>query len=383
MPTLDDLLKPRTEQQIFDSLRTNILDVAADDGVTLPTNWTSGATLNTILRAVARAMADKEDLQVTMIEAGFWELAEGDWLDLRAQDEGLTRNPASFAKHRIKLTAAAGFGPYVITTGQLWVATPSGLRFNSLAGGTLPLGGTLYLEVKAEQAGSLYNVADGQITILQTPLPGVTITNEVGSLLETGADAETDDALRLRGRLRYPTLSATERVREAYEQIALNAHPDVRRVLVRDDWPRGPNTVDIVIWGSGGISGAALTAVNDAIQLKKGTTADVLVYAATQVNQAVTATIRCLAGYGTQVNTRALARMQDLEDRYPIGGQDSVLYRSQVLDALFVPDSEITGRNGQPNVVRDVALTTPAGNVAMTALQVIKFTPITLTIVEV
>jgi uncharacterized phage protein gp47/JayE len=382
-PTLDELLIPRTEQQVFDSLQAKVLAVAAEQGVVLPTNFTSGGAFLTILRGVASGIADVERLLPELVGAGFLEIASGPWLDLRVEDEGITRNPATFARHTLRLTAAVGFGPYTINPGQLWAGSASGLRFNNTTGGTLPAAGTLDLVFKAEQVGSIYNVATGGINLLLTPLPGVSVTNLVGSLLEVGADEEEDDALRQRARLRYPTLSQTERIALAYERIALNAHPDVRKVLIRDNLPRGQNTVDVVVWGTGGISGPALAAVDASIQSLRGITADVDVYAATQFDQAVTATIRVRAGYGSIVDTKARARLQDLEDRYPIGGEGGLLYRSQISDALFVPDSEIPGRNGLPNVVQDVALTVPAGNPALTPLQVVKFTPLTLTIVEV
>jgi phage-related baseplate assembly protein len=383
MPQLSDLLTPRTEQTIMQSLLERVVAFAAENGVILPDDWQSGAEYRSVLQAAARTNADVEALLPILISSGFTELASAGWLDIAARDAGVPRNPSAFAVHRVRLTAEAGFGPYTITPGQLRASTPGGFFFQSQTDGNLPLAGTLDLNVIAEHPGAVYNVAQGQITVLNTPLPGVTISNLANSLLEAGREEESDESLRQRIRLRWPTTSKTERVREALERIALDAHPDILKVRVRDDLPRGQNTVDVVIWGAGGISLAGLAAARADLDRLKGITANSgtavedWVYPASTLDVPLTANFRVKTGYGSVVNLRARANLQALENRYPIGGDQGKLWRSQVFDALFVTDPTV------PGMVQNLELVSPAADLNLTNLQVVRFTPITINIVEV
>lgn len=65
-----------------------------------------------------------------------------------------------------------------------------------IVGGIIGSGGTLALQVRAQNAGVEGNVAAGAITAPQTPLPGVTFSNEAAT--EGGTEPETDEALAQR-----------------------------------------------------------------------------------------------------------------------------------------------------------------------------------------
>ncbi|MDX2122962.1 MAG: baseplate J/gp47 family protein [Gemmatimonadota bacterium] len=383
MPTLADLIAVRSEQEILASLVARANEVALEMGATLPTNWHEGAEYRTALQAAARTQADFELLIPDLIKGGFTELAEGEWLDMAAANEGVPRNLESFARHTVTLSAQPGFGPYTVVPGQVRASTPGGLYFQGLSGGNLAQGGTLQITVIAEHPGAIYNVAAGQISILNTPLPGVSIANPPDSLVAAGRDRETDAALRERVRLRWPLVSATERVRDAYAKIALDAHPDILKVRVRDDLPRGQNTLDVVLWGAGGLSAQGLAAARAELDRLKGITANVgtpvadWVYPATVLDVPVTANLRVRTGYAAAANSRAVLALQALENRYPIGGEDGKLWRSQVQDALFVVDSAV------PGMVQNVALSAPADDINLSNVQVVRFTPITINITEV
>jgi uncharacterized phage protein gp47/JayE len=364
MPTLDELIRPRTR----DELRQLILDELSRNGFPL-TDFVPGSVGRHV--AVETPALGLEDLWLTIAaiaRGGFLSYAEGPWLDLIAEEfYAVQRKPAVFARGTVRLTAEPGMGPYTIAPGDLWVGTPDGRRFNNTTGGTLPQGGTLDLEVRAESPGAAWNVPDGAITVLHTPLPGVSVTNPPGWLLEAGVDEESDDALRTRCRARWAELGGGS-TRAAYEYWALSAHPSVTKVRVLDNHPRGQGTVDVVVWGEGGIGPSVVSAVDTYIQARRPVTANVLVYAATPRTVAVTATIQVRAGYLAQAQGAVASELTALQRETPIGG---TLYRSRLIEALFA----------RPYAV-NVALSAPAGDVPMAATEALVLSP-TLTWQEV
>mgnify|MGYP005850852683 CR=1 FL=1 len=347
MPTLDQLLQRRSRTQVLQSL----IGILQTQGYAA-TDWEPGSVQRTILEAVAAGIADLEELRLAIARGGYLETAGGDWLDLVAQNMyGLTRKPAEFARHTVRLTAAAGLGPYQIQPAQLWASTASGLRYNNVVGGVLPAGGMLDLEFVAESPGAAYNVPLGSINKLLTPLPGVSVSN-VG-VTRAGVDAETDEALRLRCQLRWASLG-TGATADAYKFWALSADPSITKVRVLDQHPRGQGTVDVIVWGEGGLGSGAVAAADAYIQARRPLTADVLVYAATAATVNVTATVTLRAGFMAATQAEVADRLAELQRSLPIGG---TVYRSALIEALF----------GQHAL--NVELTSPSADVSLGTAQ--------------
>lgn len=352
MPSLQQLLQPRTRDQVMAAL----ISFLQAKGYP-PTDWIEGSVQRTLVELQAAGLADLEALRLEIARGGFLDTATGDYLDLLGQSAyTLTRKQATFARQSFRLTAQAGFGPYSIQPGQLWVGNAAGLRFNNLDGGTLPLGGTLDLEFRAESPGAAYNLPIGSGTIMFTPLPGVTVVNT--GVLEAAIDKEGDAAYRERCRLRWGELGLGA-TRAAYESWALSSTPSVTKVRVLDNNPRGQGTVDVVVWGEGGLGPEAVAAADAYIQQRKPLTANVQVYAATQVNIPVTATIRLRAGFLTQVQAEVATRLAAFQRSLPIG---AIVYRSALVEALFVAN------------VLDVALSAPSTDQTLTPTQAASFT---------
>lgn len=351
MPSLQQLLQPRTRDQVMAAL----ISFLQAKGYP-PSDWIEGSVQRTLVELQAAGLADLEALRLEIARGGFLDTATGDYLDLLGQSAyALARKQATFARQTFRLTAQAGFGPYSIQPGQLWVGNAAGLRFNNLDGGTLPLGGTLDLEFRAESPGAAYNLPLGSGTIMFTPLPGVTIVNT--AVLEAAIDKESDAAFRERCRLRWGELGYGA-TRAAYESWALSSTPSITKVRVLDNNPRGQGTVDVVVWGEGGLGSGAVAAADAYIQQRKPVTANVQVYAATQVNIAITATIRLKAGFLTQVQAEVASRLAAFQQSLPIG---AIVYRSALVEALFVAN------------VLDVALTAPPADQTLTPTQVANF----------
>ena len=97
-----------------------------------------------------------------------------------------------------------------------------GLKYRNITAGTIPAGGSLPLIFEAESPGAQYNVPNNTITVLNTPLNGVTINNpDPGSgtwITSEGSDVETDE--RLKG-LSGSADSAKSLIEEMARQIGL------------------------------------------------------------------------------------------------------------------------------------------------------------------
>lgn len=357
MPTLDELLAPKTRDQ----LRQMLLDELARQGFPLNDFVPGSIARHVAVETPALGLEDLWRTIVQIVRGGYLSTAQGPWLDLLAEEFfAVQRKPATYAQGRIQLTASPGFGPYAIAPGDLWVGTADGLLFNNITGGTLTPGGQLDLEVRAESPGARHNVPAGAIQILHTPLSGVSVTNPAEWLIVAGADEETDDELRKRCRARWAELGGGA-TRRAYEYWALAAHPSATKVRVLDDHPRGQGTVDVVVWGEGGVGAGVVAQVDAYIQDRRPLTANVLVYAATPKVVDVVAHISVQAGYIGWAQGAVLEELNALQRETPIGG---ILYRSRLVEALFA----------RPHVI-NVVLTAPQGDVSMASTEALVLSP--------
>ncbi len=350
---LDDLTRARTREQVvarmLDTLSTD--PTGSDPNKFLPTSYLRGGSLRTLLEIQGEVQADAERTVAALAKGGYLQTASGLWLDAFVSSHyGLSRQPSSYATGLIQISCTAGSGPYDLEAGTVIVSTLSGLRYFSIQGGTVPAGGTLSLEVQAESAGSAFNVTGAAITVLNTPQPGLTVTNAANWLTAAGVDAESDDALRLRAALRW-----TERgggaTRGAYQFWALTASPAIDQVRVLDEHPRGQGTVDVVVWGSGGI-GAGPVALADAyIQARRPVTADVHVYRATENTAIVPLSLYAPGADRTRIEGQILTNLAAVQKAIPIGG---VLYTSALIEAAMEPAGMIDAK--LPDTYHDIEL---------------------------
>lgn len=363
--TLEQLLKPLSPKEALSLLLTALSEheaAARVQGLRFPvTDWHSGGVVHTLLRMQAEGLADLSRLIPKVAAMGFLQYADGASLDeLALSQYGLTRKPALYTYGLVTLSAEEGFGPYTIEPEQMWLGTPSGLRFLNVEGGVLPQGGSLSLMVRAESPGAAYNVPPGSISVLHTPLPGVTCTNPTDWINQAGVDQESDAGLRMRCQLRWAELGYGA-TRDAYEFWARSAHPAVTKVRVLDQHPRGQGTVDVVLWGEGGLAESDVAQVADYIQIRRPLTANVAVYAATARHIPVQATLRVRQGQGSLALAQALQRLGALQRELPIG---AVVYRSALIEALYI----------RPYVV-DVSLVEPQANIPLGEVEAAVFVP--------
>lgn len=146
-----------------------------------------------------------------------------------------------------------------------------------------------------------------------------------------GVDAESDAALRIRAALRWAERGGGATA-DAYKSWALSASASVDQVRVLDQHPRGQGTVDVVLWGSGGIGSDVVTAVNAYVQFRRPLTADVQVYSATPRTLTFTLELYAPGADATRVQADVLTNLAALQQAALIG---SVFYRSEIIEAAM------------------------------------------------
>lgn len=147
------------------------------------------------------ALEKAELLQYHMVLAlktMFHMWAEGRWLDYHAHDCGLERRAANKAYGHLLVT---GEPELVIPQGFVF-AVPSdngepAIEYVTLAEAVIPEEGVVDIAIEAVETGPHSNVAHDKITIMRSPMKGIThITNPAP--ITGGAEAEDDDMLRQR-----------------------------------------------------------------------------------------------------------------------------------------------------------------------------------------
>jgi phage-related baseplate assembly protein len=347
---------------------TTLLELATFAGFPA-TSWQSGAVPRTLLELSADRGSKLSELVAAIAKGGFLDRAEGDWLTLLAKsvfDE--TRLAAVKTRGKVVLTCAPAAGPYTISIGQLVASDASGKRFANIDGGTLAAGGTLTLTFEAETGGGAWNIAALTLTILLTPLAGVTINNPIDITLgtwitTTGADEETDAQLRVRCRAKWSSLG-TGATADTFRFWALTASAEVKRVSVREHDYAGSSIdgfVTLYLAGDGGpVSAQAVADVAAYIAVRRPLCTTVLVFSATALNIVVAATLTVqaaslataqgeLPGYITE-----FARSLDVA---------STVYRAALVEQLMRPQGMI-----------NAVLTSPAADVVLAFNAVATFT---------
>lgn len=354
MPTLSNLLVQKTQQEMLSSLLTYL----QARGYSL-TDFYSGSVQRTLIETDAQGLSDLTAYSANIAQGGFVELALADWLTLLAESQyNIDRLPSTATEGVIRVSAEAGLGSHTIAAGAMLFSTPSGLTFFNLENFSVAEGGHTDTPIKASQTGSAYNVSSNTITVISTPIVGLSCTNQGSWITKAGSDQETDTALRARCKLRWAELGYGATA-DAYRFWALSARSEVKKVKVLDNLPRGQGTVDVIIYGDGALGSTVVNDVDAYIQIRKPITADVDVYSATQHNESIRATIYYKAGTLSLVQAAVTTELANLQLETPIGG---TIYKSRIIESLFV----------RPYVT-NVTLTEPATDVVLTTAQSVSF----------
>lgn len=216
-----------------DELTTEQLtEMAAADPPLPVTAYQPGSVALTLIEADCDALADVHATVAQLGASAFMGEATGDWLTLRAKSTfDLDRILATYTRGTVTLACTALAGPETITPGALVITTPSGLLYRSTnaANVVVPNNGSVTIPVRAEAAGTDYNVSLTGATIVTPAAAGMSVS--AASLLTwittTARNEETDDELRTRCRARWATLATAGcGTRDAYTFNILSATMD-------------------------------------------------------------------------------------------------------------------------------------------------------------
>lgn len=192
--------------------------------------------------------------------------AYDEWLDYHAKGRGITRKPANAASGELLITGISGT---TIPAGFKFAApatadTPA-IEYQTTEKYTIGEDGTVRVQITAVEAGPKGNVPANTVTLMMTPIKGITsITNEAN--ITGGTEVENDDELRNR-------IMEIDAASEAsfvgsdgdYKRWAEEV-PGVGTALVMPEWA-GPGTVKVVVIDSNGqpANAAIIAAVYDNI----------------------------------------------------------------------------------------------------------------------
>lgn len=220
------------------------------------TNLRPGGVFYTLLEICNQALADLHQLLSDISPQLYLETATGEWLDLKAADYNVLRNPAVKTKGDVILIREGTDGNLIIPAGTE-VATAVGvdgrrLKYIVADQAVIPTGQSQApVSVEAEFEGAEYNVGTGMITELLIHINGIIqVTNNSDWITREGCDEEDDDSLRERAQEAWAGL-ASGGTPEAYRVWARQV-PGVMVVWVDDSQPRGQGSVDIYITSSTG-----------------------------------------------------------------------------------------------------------------------------------
>lgn len=232
------------------------------------------------------------------IEPMVWvDETSGPYLDLAAEDIGLEpRKDGTKAETELIVTGQAGV---VVPAGKLF-CTETGLSYAASREAVIPEEGAVALHAAAQEAGSRYNVASGEICRQYDNTPGVEgVTNPDAAA--GGTDAETDAALyaRLAAARKSPAASGSS---ADYERWALEVD-GVGAAKVLPRW-EGPGTVKVLVVGTDyrPVDEATLTRCKEHIE------AEHPVLAALTVATAREKTIDIAASAEAEISPQAVAR---------------------------------------------------------------------------
>lgn len=374
MPSLQDLTNPPTAAQI---LQTQLALLALAGFPT--TAWQSGSVPLTELQADAQTLQSLAGTIASIAAGGLLATAPAlappggvsPWMDLIALGNyGLTRKPAVPAIGQLVLTDVHSAGPFTITVGQLIASDANGNLFTNTTAGTIPKGGSPSppLVFQAQVAGTASNAANGAITTLVTPLPGVTVSNpSIGGtntwLTQQGVNVESDASLVLRCQGRWPGLGggATTAV---YTAWALTPTPNVTRVRVLENTPQGGQVTIYCAGPSGGASPADVATVQAYINGLRPLCVTVNVLAATNVLVAVAGTVTVASAFVSGFNSALNAAFNSYSTSLAVGGTPL-----QAGGNFGVPLAQLYEMIQSLPGVQNVNLTSPSGDTVLSLNQ--------------
>lgn len=187
-------------------------------------SWRAGDPTRSIYLYLAEVLESLEQANAEYIRAGFLSTATGDWLTVLALEVyGVTRIEATFAACTITLDNGGG-GNYPLDEVGEWTFKNSvtNKTYHSISTGVvLAPGGSITIDIIADEAGSDSSVGVGEIDEIVTTLLGVAIDDNTAGV---GVDQQSKESLKEQCTDTLGALSPNGPA-DAYEYVARN--PDL------------------------------------------------------------------------------------------------------------------------------------------------------------
>ncbi len=187
--SIDDLIDPPTEDQIFETFLDTL------ESFSIPArSWRKAGVSRTILRVVAKTYSGFGLVISEAVRSGFLETARGGWLTLLARNVfNVERRAATFASGKIQLSnGGGGIYAFAIDAARfLW--TIKGKAYTNSEAFTLNPADVKLVAIHAVEVGAASSAPPGEITSIETTMLGVTATNPESVV---GTDDEPDEELR-------------------------------------------------------------------------------------------------------------------------------------------------------------------------------------------
>lgn len=198
-----------------------------------------GSFFHDVINALAIELEKAYMNQNKILDQGFVETATGEYLDRKAAEQGISRNPPTKAKTIVTIQGLEGVtiekGTKVASDAASYIITES-KTIDSSKEANVP--------VECEEAGAIGNVPVGAIKYFPVTISGLTsVTNP--NPVTNGYNGESDEKLRSRyyNKVRTPATSGNK---NHYKNWALEV-PGVGDARVLPLWDGNNGTVKVVI----------------------------------------------------------------------------------------------------------------------------------------
>lgn len=321
------------------------------------TDLNPGSVIRTLIEAFSDSLEKFYEALKWTLDQAFVLTAEGEYLDKKVAERGITRKPATYATAKVvlgRLTPAQT--DTLIPAGSLVATGPAGdkppVYFRTLSDAVIPAGQlTVEVVVQCTEPGLIGNVGVGQINLPASPGFDTVYNPEPAT---GGTDGETDEELRQRylAAVRTPIRGGT---RFDYEFWAMT----VPGVLSARCLPlnRGPGTVDVLVTTAGGIpSPELLDQVQDVLDRERPLCVDARAIAPEAVTVDVSIYLQPADGY-------------TIEGLAPAVREAVIAYIQQVAVGDVVRLTGIGNAVHDVPGVLDYSIITPATNIVLEPTQ--------------
>jgi hypothetical protein len=175
------------------------------------------------------------------------------FIEAKAWEHDLTRKSESKVQGKVRFNRAAASGPSLLIPAGTVVQTDAingtVYRVLTIDDNILPQNSlSTSIEVIAEKAGAAYNLGAGYYHVLPEAVTGIgSVSNDADWIDVLGADAESNDDLKLRTRNAF-TAAAPWHIDAVYRaMLTESAGLDADNIFFEHDAPRGPGTANAYI----------------------------------------------------------------------------------------------------------------------------------------